>query len=252
MSDHHGDLYELFYWPTIQGRGEFVRLAFEDAGVAYVDVARLPASQGGGAAAVVKLLRDASVATPAFAPPVLRVGSALVAQTANILQFVAPRLGLVPDDAVSRAWANQLQLTVADLVGEVHDTHHPVATSLYYEDQKPEAKKRARAFLEARLPKYLGYFERALERNGAVHLVGDATSYVDLSLFQVMKGLAYAFPRAMARVAPQHPKLVALRDRVEARPGIAAYLASPRRIAFNEDGIFRRYPELDEDDVASL
>jgi glutathione S-transferase len=237
--------FELFYWPTIQGRGEFVRLAFEDAGVAYVDVARLPEAQGGGVAAIVKLLRDESLATPAFAPPVLRAGPVVVAQTANILQFVAPALGLVPDDAASRAWAHQLQLTVSDVVSEVHETHHPISTGRYYEEQKAEAKLRARDFLAARLPKFLGYFERALARNGGTWFVGGAASYVDLSVFQIMVGLAYAFPRAMAAAEAQHPLLVALRDRVAARPNVAAYLASARCVPFNEAGIFRRYPELD-------
>jgi len=239
--------YELFYWPTIQGRGEFVRLAFEDAGADYVDVARLPAAEGGGPGAVVKLLRDESLDEPPFAPPIVRVGDALVAQTANVLLFVGARLGLAPADEKGRRWAHQLQLTIADLVDEVHDTHHPLGTSLYYEDQRPEAKRRAAQFLEARLPKFLAYFERVLTRNGGEHLVGGATSYVDLSMFQVLTGLAYAFPRGWARAAGSCPGLVALRDRVAARPRIAAYLTSSRRIPFNEDGIFRRYPELDAD-----
>ncbi len=240
--------YELFYWPSIQGRGEFVRLAFEDAGVAYVDVARLPESQGGGVSALMRLLNDPSLATPAFAPPVLRVGDVVVAQTANILQFVAPRLGLVPDDEKSRVWAHQLQLTLSDLVAEVHDTHHPIASRRYYDEQKAEAKLRAADFLDARMPKFLGYFERALARNGGTYLVGARPSYVDLSLFQVMRGLAYAFPKAMARAEPAYRGLVALRDRVAARPNVAAYLASPRRLPFNEQGIFRRYPELDAEE----
>ena len=236
--------YALYYWPSIQGRGEFVRLAFEEAGADYVDVARLPEAEGGGAAAIMKLLSDATLDAPPFAPPVVVVDGLVVAQTANILQHVAPRLGLVPDDAASRVWAHQLQLTVADLVGEAHDTHHPVSTSLYYEDQKPEAARRAAEFLKSRAPKFLGYFERVLTRRGG-HLVGDAVSYVDLSLFQVVSGLEYAFPRAMKKTLAAFPRVTALRDAVAARPRIAAYLASPRRLAFNEQGIFRRYPELD-------
>ncbi|MFO0649400.1 MAG: glutathione S-transferase family protein [Polyangiales bacterium] len=238
--------FELFYWPAIQGRGEFVRLAFEDAGADWVDVARLPAEQGGGVPALMKLLRDESLSTPPFAPPFVRAGDVVVAQTANVLQFVGPRIGLAPADERGRLWAHQLQLTISDLVSEVHDTHHPVSTALYYEDQKPEAKRRSAEFLKSRLPKFMGYFERALARNGGEHLVGGATSYVDLSMFQVMTGIAYAFPRAWHRVAEALPGLVALRDRVAARPRVAAYLASPRRVAFNENGIFRRYPELDE------
>jgi len=164
--------YELFYWPTIQGRGEFVRLAFEDAGADYVDVARLPESEGGGVTALLKLLRDASLTTPALAPPFVRAGDLVVAQTANILQFVGPRVGLAPGGERGRLWAHQLQLTVSDLVGEAHDTHHPIDTGRYYEDQKPEAKRRAEGFITARLPKFLGYFSRALERNGGEFFVG--------------------------------------------------------------------------------
>lgn len=237
--------YELFYWPSIQGRGEFVRLAFEDAGADYVDVARLSAEEGGGVAAMMKLMRDESLATPPFAPPFVRVGDIVVAQTANALQFVGPRIGLAPADERMRLWAHQLQLTIADFVGEVHDTHHPVGTSLYYEDQKVEAKRRAKEFLSARLPKFFGYFERCLGRNGGERLVGDRVSYVDLSMFQVMAGVAYAFPKAWAAAEGSYPLLVALRDRVSSRPRLAEYLASPRRLAFNENGIFRRYPELD-------
>jgi glutathione S-transferase len=235
--------YELFYWPKIQGRGEFIRLALEDAGASYVDVARGPE----GAQAILRVLRGEGFEGPApFAPPVLRDGSLVIAQVANVLQYLAPRLGLAPADEAGRHRALMLQLTVTDLVAEVHDTHHPVGTSLYYEDQTVEARRRAAGFVKDRLPKYLGYFERALARNGAgEHLVGDAASHVDLSLFQVVEGLRYAFPRAMAAVEPTVPRVVALRDRVASRPGVAAYLASPRRIAFNEDGIFRRYPALD-------
>lgn len=247
MSNEHEARYELYYWPSIQGRGEFVRLPFEEAGVPYVDVARLPESEGGGVKALLKLLGDPYEETPPFAPPVLRHGKTLVAQVSNILQFVAPRLGLVPDDERSRLWAHQLQLTIADLVAEIHDTHHPVATGLYYEDQKVEAKRCAGHFNAERLPKFLGYFERALARNGSEHLVGASLSYVDLSMFHLLTGLAYAFPIALAKVTAKTPRLLALRDRVAERPRIAAYLASPRRLPFSENGIFRHYPELDAD-----
>jgi glutathione S-transferase len=236
------DSYELFYWPSIPGRGEPVRLALEEAGVAYVDVARRPEADGGGVAAMMKLLRAPGIAP--FAPPFLRSGALVIAQTANILLYLGPRHGLVPDDEASRLHANQLQLTITDLFAEVHETHHPIGSGLYYEDQKPEALRRAELFVRERLPKYLPYFERALDAGGP-YLFGGEVSYVDLSLFQVLEGLRYAFPRATARIAPGLPRLVALGERVRARPRIAAYLASPRRIPFNEDGIFRRYPELD-------
>ncbi len=233
--------YELYYWPGIQGRGEFVRLAFEAAGADYVDVARTGRA---GMQAMTRLLDDRGVVGAPFAPPFLKAGRILVAQTANILAFLGPRLDLVPRPEAARLWAHQLQLTVADLVDEVHDTHHPIASGLYYEDQKPEARRRAAAFVADRMPKYLGYFEQVLSRGGPFAL-GRRLSYVDLSLFQVIEGLRYAFPRAMARMERRHRRLVALRDRVAARPRVAAYLQSERRIPFNESGIFRRYPELD-------
>jgi glutathione S-transferase len=237
--------YELYYWPGIQGRGEFVRLALEDAGAPYVDVARLPAAKGGGVHAMMKLMQDPGSALEPFAPPFLKHGDDVIAHAALILFYLAPRHGLVPADEASRLGAHALQLSVTDLAAEVHDTHHPIASSLYYEDQKPEAARRSADFVANRLPKHLGYFERVLERAGGRHFVGGAPSYVDLSLFQVMVGLRYAFPKAMKRLAPTLPRLAALAEEVEKRPRIAAYLASPRRIPFNEQGLFRRYPELD-------
>jgi glutathione S-transferase len=236
--------YELFYWPTIQGRGEFIRLAFEEAGAAYVDVARLPEKKGGGVKAMMKVMQGRGSFEP-FAPPFLRTGELVIAQTANILQFLAPRLDLVPAEEARRLEAHQLELTILDFAGEAHDTHHPIGSSLYYEDQTKEAKRRAQIFREERIPKFLGYFERVLERNESGHSIGGRLSYVDLSMFQVMVGLAYAFPRAMASFESKVPGLAKLRDRVQASPRIAAYLASERRIAFNEQGLFRHYPELD-------
>ncbi len=234
---------ELYYWPMIQGRGEFVRLALEEAGARYLDVARTE----GGMATMMRFLGGGERGALPFAPPFVKVGRVVVSQTANVLAYLAPRLGLVPDDEALRAEASQLQLTIADLVAEAHDTHHPIAGSLYYEDQKKEAKRRAESFVEERMPKYLGWLEHLLERNGrgGGWLVGRARSYVDLSAFQVLEGLRYAFPHATARLEPKIPLLVALRDAVAARPRIAAYLASERRIPFNEQGIFRHYPELD-------
>jgi glutathione S-transferase len=235
--------YELYYWDGIQGRGEFVRLALEEAGAEYVDVART----AGGEGAMLRLLDGEGVEHPPFAPPYLKAGRLLIGQTANILFYLGPRHDLAPTAEAGRLWAHQLQLTIADLVDEVHDTHHPIASSLYYDDQRPEAKRRAADFLKSRAPKYLGYFEKVLARNTASdgHLVGAKLSYPDLSLFQILAGLRYAFPRAMARLEPRYPRVVAVHDTVAALPRIAAYLASDRRIAFNEHGIFRHYPELD-------
>lgn len=240
--------YQLFYWPTIQGRGEFVRLALEDAGADYVDVARLPEGSGGGEAALLRWLDEPPVGHPPFAPPFLKAGRRVIAQTANILLFLGPRLSLAPRDETGRLWTHQLQLTICDLVDEIHDTHHPIAGSLYYEDQRGEAKRRSAHLRRERLPKFLGWFERVLADNGRGRqrcLVGSATSYADLSLFQVVEGLRYAFPRTMRRLEPSLPLTVELHGRVAARPALAAYLASPRRIPFNNDGLFRRYPELD-------
>jgi glutathione S-transferase len=239
--------YELYYWPSIQGRGEFVRLALEEAGASYVDVARGSARDGGGTSAMMRLLDDEAVERPPFAPPFLRAGRLLIGQTANILLFLGDRHGLAPKDEAGRLWTHQLQLTIADFLVEAHDTHHPIAAGLYYEDQKPEARRRAEDFRKTRLPKFLNYFEAVLARNprGDRHLVGARVTYADLSMFQMMAGLAYAFPRTMKRLSHRYPKLASLHDRVAERPRIAAYLASPRRIAFNEQGIFRHYDELD-------
>ena len=234
-------IYELYYWPEIQGRGEFVRLALEDAGAEYVDVAR----RRGGASAMLKLLDDEKVKTPSFAPPFLKAGKLLIGQTANMLLFLGSRHGLAPAADAGRLWTHQLQLTIADFVLEIHDTHHPIASSLYYEDQRKEARRRTQDFLKTRAPKYLGYFERVLERSPGKYLVGRTATYADLSLFQVVAGLRYAFPRAMARLEQRHPRVVAVHDRVGQRPRIAAYLNSDRRIAFNQMGIFRHYRELD-------
>ena len=240
--------YELYYWPGIQGRGEFVRLALEDAGAVYVDVAR-GNGRSQGVAALSAVLRSPGLALQPFAPPFLRDGETIVSQVANILMYLGPKLGLSPQGETLRVFANGLQLTISDLVAEIHDTHHPISTSLYYEDQKDAAKLRTEAFLAERMPKFLGYFERILSRNpfGADHAVGDSVTYVDLSLFEVWEGLVYAFPRATANFAKKYPRLAAVRDAVSVRPRIAAYLASDRRIPFSDNGIFRRYPELDRD-----
>ena len=238
--------YELYYWPTIQGRGEFVRLALEEAGARYVDVAREPAKKG-GEGAMMRLLDGSRIKRPPFAPPFLKAGKLIIAQTANILMFLGAHHNLAPAGEAGRLWANQLQLTIADLVQEVHDTHHPISGNLYYEDQRPEAKRRAADFLKSRIPKYLGYFETVLAHNSSAKgfLIGGKLTYPDLSLFQIVSGLRYAFPRAMARIEKKHPRIAALHDKIESRPRIARYLASDRRIPFSEEGIFRHYEELD-------
>ena len=239
--------YRLYYWPDIQGRGEFVRLVLEDAGASYVDVARLPEDEGGGVPALMACLDRDDVGTPNLAPPILQQGDLYISQTAAICAYLGERHGLAPDGD-ARWQALHLQLTIADFVVEIHDTHHPIAGSLYYEEQEAEAQRRTSAFREERLPRFLGYFERVLSLNRAGDgrwLVGADCSYADLSLFQVMTGVEYAFPNALAALREDYPHLFALCDRVRKRPNIAAYLASERRIAFNELGIFRHYPELD-------
>jgi len=232
--------YELYYWPGIQGRGEYVRLALEEAGADYVDVAR----GARGTAAMMKMMEQGG--TPPFAPPFLKAGKVLIGQTANILLYLGSRHGLAPKTEAGKLWLHQLQLTITDLVLEVHDTHHPIGPSLYYEDQRAVAKKRTDEFWNERVPKYLGYFEGLLKDNGGAAVAGRRITYVDLSLFQIVEGLRYAFPKRMKAFERKIPGLVELHDRVAARPNIKAYLASDRRIAFNEDGIFRHYKELDK------
>jgi glutathione S-transferase len=236
--------YEFFYWPSIQGRGEFVRLALEEAGADYVDVARKGER---GMQALFKMMEGGRAERVPLAPPFLKAGKLVMAQTANILLYLGARHGLAPANEAGRLWANQLQLTVADFVDETHNTHHPIASSLYYEDQKREARRYTDCYLKLRVPKFLGYFEDVLTRNrrGDRWLIGARLSYPDLSVFQVVAGLRYAFPRSMKRVERAIPRVVELHDRVAERPRIAAYLASDRRIPFNEMGVFRRYPELD-------
>jgi len=239
--------YELYYWAGIQGRGEFVRLALEEAGVDYVDVARESDDNGGGEAALLRYLEDATIVRPPFAPPFLKAGDLVIGQAANILAYLGAHHGLAPHDEAGRLWANQLQLTIVDFLVEIHDTHHPIGANLYYEDQRDEALRRTADFLKRRAPKYLDYFETVLERNptDSDYLIGATLTYPDLSLFQIVAGLRYAFPRAMARLEKKHAGVVALHDTVAKRPRIAAYLASDRRIPFNEFGIFRHYKELD-------
>jgi glutathione S-transferase len=235
--------YELYYWPEIQGRGEFVRLALEEAGADYVDVAR---RRGGSGLDAMQRLMDAQRLKRApYAPPFLKAGKLVIAQTALILHYLGPRLKLVPRREADRLWALQLQLTIADLVKEIHDTHHPLSPALYYEDQRPAAKRYTKEFWRHRVPKLLGYFENVLRHSRGPYVFGRNVSYVDLSLFQVVEGLRYAFPKRMKRFQKKVPHLIKLRDAVAERPRIAAYLQSARRIPFNEWGIFRAYRELD-------
>jgi glutathione S-transferase len=234
--------YQLYYWPQLQGRGEFVRLALEDAGAEYEDVARQP----DGMDRMMAIMRGRDEKRPPYAPPFLKAGRITIAQVANILFYLGADLKLTPSDEAGRLWLNQLQLTVTDFVKEIHDTHHPLGSSLYYEDAKPEAKRYTQNFLKERAPKYLGYFETVLTRSGGPWLLGRKFTYADLSMFQLIEGLRYAFPSSMRSIERKVPGLVGVHDRVGERKRIAAYLTSDRRITFNETGIFRRYPELDD------
>lgn len=232
--------YKLWYWPGIQGRGEFVRLPLEAAGIAYEDCARID----DGETALLKDLNDRTGRTP-FAPPYLALDGFTVAQVANILQYLGERHDIAPTSLADRVWLNQLQQTVADVVAEVHNVHHPVAMMDYYHDQKPEAARAAAQFRDERLPKFLGHFEDAVDAGLGEWTIGDHWTYADTSLFQLVEGLRYMFPRRMKTIERDYPGLVRIRDQVAALPGVAAYLASERRLPFNTDGIFRHYPELD-------
>src|SRR5882724_4246667 len=211
--------YELYYWAEIQGRGEYIRLALEEASADYADVAR----SARGMAAMTAMM-DARKGTPPFAPPFLKAGQLVIGQTANILLYLGSRHALAPKAEAGRLWVHQLQLTVADFVLEVHDSHHPLGPSLYYEDQRAPAKKRSMDFRQQRAPKYLGYFETLLHNSGG-YLTGRRLTYADLSLFQIVEGLQYALPKAIKKLERDHPRIVELHDRVAARPNIRAYLA---------------------------
>lgn len=237
--------YELYYWPHIQGRGEYVRLTLEEGEADYVDVARLPEAEGGGRPAVARLLQDTANTHPPYAPPLLKAGKQIISHTANILQFLGPRLGLVPKAEAMQFYAHGIQLTITDFVREAHDVHHPIANSLYYEDQKAEALRRSGHFRNERLTKFLNYFETVLSRSGGKFMLGKSLSYVDLSMFQVMASLNYAFPTAMAGLADKTVRLRALHDLVAERPRIKRYVASPARLPFNTHDLMRAYPELD-------
>jgi glutathione S-transferase len=228
--------YRLHYWADIQGRGEFIRLALEYAGADYVDVWRI---------AKAAAAKEKTGKRPPFAPPYLVAGKQVIAQTANILLYLGPRLGLAPKSESGRLWAHQLQLTLADWLVEIHDTHHPIGSGLYYEEQRREAKRRSADFRAVRLPKYLDYFEGVLARSGGPYLLGRGLAYPDLSLFQIVAGLTYAFPKALRRLEKRYPRTFGLHRRIASHRRLAAYFASDRRIPFNQQGIFRHYPELD-------
>tara|TARA_B100000678_G_scaffold110775_3_gene92679 strand:- start:1116 stop:1820 length:705 start_codon:yes stop_codon:yes gene_type:complete len=230
--------YNLWYWPGLQGRGEFVRLSLEAAGIDYRDCGREL-----GADALIEDMNG--YARRPYAPPYLELDGFAIAQVANILMFLGERHHLAPSNMADRLWLHQVELTIADMVAEVHNVHHPVGSGDYYEDQKDEAKRAAKQFREARIPKFLSYFEGVANANDGDWLIDHRWCYSDCSLFQLVEGLRYMFPKRMAAVESDYPALIRIHDRVAELPGIKSYLASDRRMAFNEDGIFRHYPELD-------
>ena len=239
--------YDFYYWPHILGRGEVVRLALEEAGADYRDMAREPAEPDAQRQVILDFLSDPCQVRPPFAPPFLVDDDEIITHAANILHYLAPKIGLAPQGERDTIFAHQLQLTITDLLMEVHDTHHPISSQMYYEDQMKEAKKRAAAFVEFRIPKYLAYYEKILINNptGSGWLIGEGLSYPDLSLFQVFEGLQYAFPNGFKEIVGEYPRVIALRDAVAKRPNTTAYLSSNRRIDFNTKGVFRHYPQLD-------
>ena len=239
--------YEFFYWPEIQGRGEFVRLALEDAGAVYIDVARGSESEGRGVPAMLALMRGEGTPHIPFAPPFVRDGDVIVSHTAAILLYLGRRIGLAPTDEDGWLWTHQIQLTITDIVQEVYNSHHPIDEDKWFHQQRDEAIARAAVFRRDRMPKFLGWFERILAANpaGADHLVGSAVTYAELSLFQLVEGLRFAFPLASERELAKLPHVTALHNAVVVRPRLKAYLASERRVPFKETGIFRSYPELD-------
>lgn len=243
----------LYYWPTIQGRGEFIRLALEATGTAYLDIVRQTEEAGGGTENMLQFLNQISATRPAFAPPVLVDNSEgeeiIVSQTANILLHLGPKLGLAPEDDRNALWLHQIQLTLMDFLVEIHDNHHPIAKELVYEDQIQESKSRAGYFVKTRLPKFLTYLEKVYGNSGSqsAFLLDSTLSYVDLSTFQIMDGLNFAFPKAMAAQSGDYPHLLELHNTVKNLPELSSYFSSDRRIPFNNFGIFRHYPELDQD-----
>lgn len=234
--------YTLYYWPSIPGRGEFVRLVLEALGAPYRDVAREESVEE-GSALVQKMRQQAPFARRHFAPPLLEGDGVVLSQTPVICSWLGERHGLIPDGEQARVEGRVWQATIADIVNEVHALHHPIATSLYFEDQREEARRATREFCEERLDTWLEHLEGGISEEGPF-LFGATLSHVDCALFQLVRGLRYALPGPMQARHTNIPRLSALCEAVAAQDRIARYLESARCIPFNEDGIFRHYPEL--------
>ncbi|KAH7124233.1 glutathione transferase [Dactylonectria macrodidyma] len=247
--------YDLIYWPTVPGRGEAVRLMLEEAGASYTDTAVEENCIELVMAQTSKTNTGDASNPPPFAPPILKHGNLLIHQLPNILQYLSTRLGLAPtyDDENNGIFhVNQLALTALDgLSNEAHDVHHPISVDFYYEDQKEAAKKRAENYIDSRLPKFIGYFERVLKGEASGEgpwLYGGALSYADLVLFQCIDGLKFAFPKALAKMeeSKEYEGVFKLYGAVKERPRIKEYLASDRRLKYG-NGLWRHYPELDSE-----
>jgi len=230
---------QLWYWPSIPGRGEFIRLPLEAAGVPYRDMAREL-----GADALMEDMEKRQGHRP-FAPPYIVDGGLVIGQVAHILTVLSDRHGFGAGELSRDLQLIQLQLDITDVVEEVHSVHHPLGVGKYYEEQKEAALIRAKEFREERMVKWLNHFEHELSLEGGPFVLGERWSHVDTSLSQLLRGLAYAFPRRSAALQGRYPRLQACREAVANLPGVAAYRASDRCIPFNKDGIFRHYPELD-------
>ncbi|KAI0205629.1 glutathione S-transferase protein-like protein [Astrocystis sublimbata] len=256
--------YELIYWCSCPARGEHIRLALEEAGAPYSDTLSLGMEKCWKK--VEEYIADdymgESGNPPYYAPPFFKHGSLMISQTSNILMYLGPRLGLSGSKEGDAYRVNALALTALDgLSDEVHQTHHPIAHDLFWEDQKEESRRCSKEWVKDRLPKHLGFWDKVLKCEKALPgawsmgeseaspgpwLLGDTFTYADLVLFQCIDGVLFAFPRAMkqAKDSGKYDRVFQLHDAVAARPNIAAYLSSNRRQEYNI-GIYRYYEEND-------
>ena len=183
-----------------------------------------------------------------FAPPFLRDGGVIVSHAAAILLYPGRADRTRANRRRTGAYGRTRYRAITDIVAEVYNSHHPIDADKWFHEQKDAAIARAAVFRRDRMPKYsFGWFERLLAANpaGVDHLVGGFVTYADLSLFQLVEGLRFAFPLASERTLARLPRVTALHKAMAERPRLKAYLASERRVPFKETGIFRRYPELD-------
>jgi glutathione S-transferase len=201
-----GEVFELIYWPGDPGRAEHIRLALEYAGAKYIDTAL---SKDALTTVLAQISDDQlgdSLNPPCYAPPILRHGQLAINQTPNVLLYLGPKLGLVPgiDENPNNLFrVNALALSALDgLSNEVHNCHHPISTSLYYEEQKDESIRASTAWVTKRLPIFLAYFQKVLSGEASGQgpwLFGGKTSYADLVLYHV-RAFAHFIPLPVNRV----------------------------------------------------